>query len=77
MKDDGRWKMDEVGNHPTQLPRRAGSNPAEEDERKAEELWGFAAWNIRDGDIWFDSVYHLSCPYDSEYILPCVKRLFI
>ena len=39
-------------------------------KKKAAELCGFAAWNIRDGDIWFDSACQLSCPYDSYDSLP-------
>ena len=64
MRDEGRWEMEEVGWHQAQPPRRAGIRcRGKEGRKKAAELWGFAAWNVRDGVL--DSTYQLSCPRDS------------
>ncbi len=61
------WDSLAYFSHQAQPPRRSRIVAGEKEERKkAAELWGFAAWNIRDGDIWLDSVYHLSCPRDSR-----------
>ena len=58
------WDSLAYFSHPAQPPRRrrliAGGK---EGRKKAAELWGFAAWNIREGI--FDSACHLSCPCDT------------
>ena len=67
-REEGRGERDEVRGRKASGATTKKSRhqmPGKGRKKKAVELWGFDAWYVRDGDIWFDSVYHLSCPRDA------------
>ena len=63
MKEEGRSKKPDGIRHNYQ--EEPASDAGERKKEKSGGAVGLRRLECQGGDIWFDSVYHLSCPRDS------------